>query len=151
MAAETGDVQIGLLDAGRHAGGRPAALHVHDHQRHFGHDRPAERLGLQGNSRTARTGDRHAARVARANRHGNRGDFIFALDERTAVFRQFAPQQFHDVRPGRDGVTRAEPHAGGDEAVAQRLVAVHHDLMAAFALAAFREFEGLQHVADVCE
>ena len=55
------------------------------------------------------------------------------LDERAAVFRQFAAQQFHDVRPRRDRITRAEPHAGGDQAVAQRFVAVHHDLVAVLA------------------
>ena len=55
------------------------------------------------------------------------------LDERAAVFRQFAPEQFHDVRPRRDRITRAETHAGGDQAVAQRLVAVHDDLMAVLA------------------
>ena len=29
--------QVALLDVGRHAGRGPAALHVHDHQRHLGH------------------------------------------------------------------------------------------------------------------
>ena len=52
------------------------------------------------------------------------------LDESAAVFRQFAAEQFHDVRPRRDGITRAETHAGGNQTVAQRLVAVHHHLMA---------------------
>jgi hypothetical protein len=44
-------------------------------------------------------------------------------------------KQFHDVRPRRDGIARAETNARGDQAVAQRLIAVHHDLMS-FALLA---------------
>jgi len=48
VAAVDGDVQIGLLDVRRHSGRRPAALHVHDHERHFRHDRPAERFGFSG-------------------------------------------------------------------------------------------------------
>ena len=147
VAAEAGDVQIGLFDVGRHARGRAAALDVHDDQRHFRHDRPAERLGLERNARTAGAGDRHPAAVTRADGHRDRGDFVFRLHKRAAVFGQFAPQQFHDVRPRRDGITRAETHARRQQTVAQRFVAVHHDLVPAFVLA-FHELEGLQHVAQ---
>src|ERR1039458_8680265 len=66
MAAEAGDVQIGLLDAGRQAGGRPAALDIHNHQRHFGHDRPTQRFTLQGNPGAAGTGDRNASGITRS-------------------------------------------------------------------------------------
>ncbi len=39
-------------------------------------------------------------------------------------------QNFHDRRPGRDRITGAVTHAGGDQSVGQRLVAVHRDLVA---------------------
>ena len=136
MTAEAGNVQIGLLDARRQAGGRPAALDIHHHHRHLGHHAPADRFHFEGNARTAGTRDRDAPGITRAHGHRNRSDFILALDERAAVFGQFAPEQFHHVRPRRDRVTRSKAHACGDEAVAQRLVAVHHDLPAV-ALAAF--------------
>ena len=45
------------------------------------------------------------------------------------------------------GIARAETHAGGDEAVAERFVAVHHDLMAVLFLAV-DELERFQHVAE---
>jgi hypothetical protein len=47
VAAKAGNVQVGLLDAGRHAGGRSAALNIANHQRDFRHDGPAERLGFE--------------------------------------------------------------------------------------------------------
>jgi hypothetical protein len=135
VAAEAGDVQVGLLDIRRHARGRTTALHVNDHERHFRHDRPAERFGLQRDPRTAGAGDRHAAGVAAADGHRDRRDFVLALHERAAVFRQLAPQQFHDVGPRRNRITRAEPDSGGDQTVGDGLVAIHHDLLAVPALA----------------
>ena len=53
VTAKTSEVEVGLLDAGRHAGGGPAALHVNQHQRQFGHHGVAQSLGFQGNAWTA--------------------------------------------------------------------------------------------------
>ena len=43
--------QIGLLDLGRQSGARSAALHVDHDERHLGHDREAEELGLEREAR----------------------------------------------------------------------------------------------------
>ena len=40
------------------------------------------------------------------------------------------PQDLHDRRPGRDRITGAVTHPGGDQAVGERLVAIHRDLRA---------------------
>ena len=147
MAAEAGDVQVGLLDLRRHAGGRAAALDVHHHQRHFRHDGPAERFHLQRDARPAGAGDRHPPGVAGAHGHRDGRNFVLALDERAAVLRQFAAQNFHDIRPGRDRIARAEPDARGNQAVGQGFVAVHHDLDGCLVLA-LDELKGLDHVAE---
>ena len=148
MAAEAGDVQVRLLDVRRHAGGRPAALHIDNDERHFRHHSPAERLSLERNARTARAGHGDAPGVARADGHRDRRDLVFALDEHAAVLGQFAAEQFHDVRPRRDRVARAEAHAGGDQAIGQRLVAVHDDLMAV-TLGAVGKLKGLDQPGEI--
>jgi len=50
VAAVQGQVQIRLLDLGRHAGGRPRTLHVDDNQRQFRRRGQAQSLGLQGHA-----------------------------------------------------------------------------------------------------
>ncbi|HSH66098.1 MAG TPA: hypothetical protein VLB84_09940, partial [Bacteroidia bacterium] len=69
------------------------------------------------------------------------------MNEGAAVFGQFAAEQFHDVRPRRDGITRAETDASGDQAVADGFIAVHHDLMAVF-LFGIDEFESFQNATE---
>jgi len=127
MAAEDGDVQVALLDAGRHPRARAAALHVDDDDWHFRHAGPAERLGLERDARTARTRDGDAPAVAGANGHRDGGDFILGLHERTSIFGQFAPEQFHDVAPRRDRVAGSEAHAGGEQPIGERFIAAHDD------------------------
>ena len=129
MPAVARDVEIRLLHIRRHARRGTAALHIHDHQRHLRHRRPAQRLGLERNARTAGASDRHASAVTRANRHRDGRDLVLRLDEAPAVLGQFAPQQLHDVAPRRDGITRAEAHARRDQSEGQRLVPVHHHLL----------------------
>src|ERR1043166_9198942 len=147
MTAKAGDVQIGLLDVGRHARGWPTALDVNNHQGDFGHYGPAKRLGLEGNSRAARTRDRHTASVARADSHRNRGYLILTLNKHAAVFGQLSPQDFHHVRPGRDRITRAEADARSNQTERERFVAVHDNLMTFFALAVY-ELECLEYVTQ---
>jgi hypothetical protein len=69
MATKAGDVQVGLLDVGWHTRGRAAPLHIDNYQRHFGHDRPTQRLGFEGNARPTRTSDRNPTGVTGSNRH----------------------------------------------------------------------------------
>src|ERR1022692_1754017 len=147
VSAEAGDVEVGLLDVRRHAGGGSAALDVHHDKRYFSHPRPADRFSLERDARAAGASDRHAARITRANGHGDGGDFIFALNERAAVLGQFTTKRFHDVRPRCDGVTRAETNARGNETESHGFVAVHDDLLRAF-LVAVLELEGFDQVAN---
>ena len=69
------------------------------------------------------------------------------MNKRAAVFGQLAPEQFHDVRPGRDGVTGAETDTCRHQAVGQRLIARHDDLMAR-SLLAFHESIRLEDVVQ---
>ena len=47
MSAIDGDVEVGLLDVGRHAGAGTAALDINNNQRYFGHDTPTDGFGLE--------------------------------------------------------------------------------------------------------
>ena len=147
MSAKAGDVEVGLFNARGHAGGGPAALHIDHDQRQLRHDGVTQRLGLQRNARAAGTRDRHAPGVTRAERHRNGGNFIFALNKGPAVFGQLASQQFHNVRPGGDWITGAKTNTGSDQAVTERFVAGHDDLMAGPFLA-FDESECFQDVVE---
>jgi len=114
VAAKAGEVQIRLLDLRRQAGGRAAPLDVDHHQRHLGHDRPAQRFHLQRKPRPARAGHGDPPGIAGAVGHGNGGQLVFALHKGAAVVGQLAAQDFHHVRPRRDRVRGAEADAGGD-------------------------------------
>ena len=63
VAAVNRLVEVRLLGLGRKAGRRPAALRVDDDQRKLGHDREAERLGLERDAGTRRRGDAELAGV----------------------------------------------------------------------------------------
>ena len=69
----------------------------------------ARRRGSVGGGGAGRRGG-----SADHDRAADRGDLVFGLNERSAILRQFAPEQFHDVAPGRDRITRAKAHAGRD-------------------------------------
>ena len=121
-------VQIALLHIGREARARSAALHVDNDERHLRHGSPADRFGLERDAGTGAAGDGEVAREREAERDRDRAKLVLGLHEDAAVFRQFAPQNFHDGRPGRDGITGAVTHAGGDQSVGEGLVAIHRDL-----------------------
>ena len=70
-----------------------------------------------------------------------------APHEGAAVFGQLAPEQLHHVGPGRDGITGAKAHAGGDEPVSKRLISIHDHLAAAFMMAV-HEVERLDEIAE---
>ena len=130
VPAENRLKQIALLDVGRQAGARSAALHVDNDERHLRHRRPADRFGLERDAGTGAAGDGEISRERKAERDRDRAEFVLGLHEDAAVFRQFAPQNFHDGRPRRDRITGAVTHAGGDQSVGERLVAIHRDLRA---------------------
>ena len=90
MAAKAGDVQIALFHVGGHASGRATALDVDDNQRNLRHHRPTDRFPLKRNARARGPGDGTTSAPTGANGHGDRSDFVFALDENTVVFGQFA-------------------------------------------------------------
>ena len=71
--------QVGLFDLGRQAGRRAAALHVDDHQRHLGHHRQADHLGLQRHARAGGDGAGGLAGVRRPNREADGRDLVFGL------------------------------------------------------------------------
>ena len=77
------------------------ALDVDDNQRNLRHHRPTDRFPQRQCPPEDRDGTTSAP--TGANGHGDRGDFVFALDENTVVFGQFAPKQLHDVHHGAIG------------------------------------------------
>src|ERR1051325_3359852 len=96
---------------------------------------PPAGLGFGRDARSAGTGDGHAPGETGADGHGNRGDFVLGLHEGAAVFRQFATERFHDVRPRSDRISSAETHAGGDDAERHGFIAIHDDLVTILLLA----------------
>ena len=134
MTAKGGDVEVGLLDVGRHPRGGTAALHINDHQRHLRHGGPADGLGLEGDARAGRTGHRNAPTPAATNGHRHGGDLVFALNEGSAVLGQLLAKQFHNIGPRSDRVAGTEADARGQQPIGDGLVPVHHHLGADLAL-----------------
>ena len=73
--------QVGLLGARRHAGRRPAALHVDDHRRHLGEGGEADELGHQRDARARRAGEGARAVPAGADHDADRGELVLGLDD----------------------------------------------------------------------
>src|SRR5437762_3331591 len=128
VAAEDRLMQIALLNVGRQTGAWTAPLDVANDEREFGHRCPADCFALQRNPRTGAAGHGEISGVGETKRERNRAQLVFGLNKKSAVFRQLAPERFHDRRPGRDRITGAVTHAGGDQSVGDRLVAIHCDL-----------------------
>jgi hypothetical protein len=130
VPAVDGLEKIALLDVRRQAGARPAALHIDDDDRDLGHGSPADRFGLERDAGARAAGDGEIAREREAERERDGAKLVLGLDEDAAIFRQFAAQDLHDRRPGRNGISGAVAHAGGNQSVGERLVAIHRDLRA---------------------
>src|SRR5438105_6252937 len=128
VAAEDRLMQIALLNVGRQTGAWTAPLDVANDEREFGHRCPADCFALERNPRTGAAGHGEISGVGETKRERNRAQLVFGLNKKSAVFRQLAPERFHDRRPGRDRITGAVTHAGGDQSVGDRLVAIHCDL-----------------------
>ncbi len=74
--------QVGLLRAGRHAGGRAAALHVDDRDRDLGEVGQADELGHQRHARAGGGGECARAVPAGADDHADRSQLVLGLHDR---------------------------------------------------------------------
>ena len=134
VAAEYGGQHVALLDLGRLARARPAALNVDHHQGDLAHDRKPDRFLLE---RIARAGsDRHCALagIGGANRKGAGGDFVFGLMHYAADFFEHVGEVVRGGGSRRNRVHRADFHARRKHAQRQRRVAVGHNLRLGVAL-----------------
>ena len=61
--------------------------------------------------------------------NGDRGKFIFGLDEDAAILGKFAAQQFHDTRPWSDGIACSVAHSRGDQSQSKHGVAIGRDAL----------------------
>ena len=73
--------QVGLLGARRHAGRRPAALHVEDHRRDLGEVGEADELRASARCRARTCGEGARAVPAGADHHADRGELVLGLDD----------------------------------------------------------------------
>src|SRR5947208_15880730 len=105
MASENRLMQSVLFNIGWQTSARAAALNFANDERHFGHRCPADRFALERNSGTGASGHGEISGIRETKRERNRAQLVFGLDKNSSVFRQLAPQRFHDRRPRRDRVT----------------------------------------------
>src|SRR2546423_1487533 len=87
-------MQIALLDIGRQAGARPAALDIANDQRHLGHRRPTDRFALERDAGSGAAGDGEISGKGKAQGQGDRTELVLGLNEYAAVFWQLGPQIF---------------------------------------------------------
>ena len=80
IAPVDGEIEVGLLGLGRHAGRRAGALGVEEDQRQLGGDGEAERLGLERDAGARARGDAEGAGVRGADRGPRRGDLVLGLE-----------------------------------------------------------------------
>ena len=72
---------VTLLGARRHAGRWTGALHVHDHGRHFGEIRQADKFRHQRDAGPGGGGEGARAVPRRADHDANRSQFVLALHD----------------------------------------------------------------------
>ena len=72
---------IGLLVAGRHAGGRPGALYIEDHRGNFGEIAEPDEFLHQRDAGARGRGEGAGAVPAGADDDADRGDLVLALDD----------------------------------------------------------------------
>ena len=130
---------IGLLGAGRHAGGRPGALHVENHARNFREIRqPAEFLH-QRDAGAGGGGEGAGAVPPRPHHDADRGDLVLGLDDGVvglagvlvvAQLGAIAGKGVGQRRRGRERIPRAHGGAAIDGAERGGLVALEKDAVA---------------------
>ena len=104
---------------------RVQTLGVHDHQRHFAHDRQTDALAVQADARP-RGGRQHSpAGHGRADTHTNRGDFVLGLDGNAAHFRELTYHMQQQGGGRGDGIAGEEVAPGVQGAAGDRRRAVN--------------------------
>ena len=93
MTAEDGLVKVALLDIGRQTGARAAALDIDNDERDLRHRGPADGLRLSEMPGPALPVTARWPPIGKAERHRDGGQFILALDEQPAVFRELAARR----------------------------------------------------------
>ena len=121
--------QVGLFGFRGEAGGGAAALHVHYHQRYFGHPGQAEALAHQGNAGAGGGGHRLFAGIAGAHNRGDGLDFRGNLIGELVRSNQVALHPEEDCGGRRDGIAGVEAQAGVDGPQSDGLVAFQHQLL----------------------
>ena len=130
---------IRLLGAGRHAGRRPAALHVEDHRGDLGEIGEAEKLLHQRNAGAGSRGEGTRPIPRRADHDAERGKLVLGLDDGEAVLagfridavaRAMARECFGKRGGRRDGVPGANRGAAVECAERRRRVALDIDAVA---------------------
>jgi len=117
-------VEVALFLFGRHPRRGTGPLHVGDDQRRLAGRDQAEGLGHEIDPGPRRGGHGSSARPCATERHVDRRQFVFRLNDVTAVVFDAFRQILHDRRRGRDRIAGVEPAAGSDCTHADRLVAV---------------------------
>ena len=72
-------IEVGLFGLGRDAGRRACALHIHHHEREFGHYGESQGFALQRESGAGSRGDREIARIGRSDGGADAGYLVFGL------------------------------------------------------------------------
>ena len=144
VPAEEHHQQIRLLGLRRHAGRRPGALNVDDHERQLERHRKPDRLRLEDDARPG--GRRHAERAAerRAERRADGRDLVLRL-ERPHAERLVTRELFENRRCGRDRVRAEEEIEArqlrrGDQPLRQRGVAGDLAIAAGGSFAGFTSY-----------
>ena len=112
VAAVEGLLEVALLGFRRQARRGASALHVHDHQRQFGHHGQSQRLALERQARAG--GGRHGEvpGIGRADGRADAGDLVFGLHGLHPEVLALG-QLFEDHRGGGDGIRAAEERQPG--------------------------------------
>jgi len=117
-------VEVALFLLGRHPGRWPGAHDVGDHQWGFCRCDEAEGFGHEVDPWPGGRGHRSRARSCGSECHIDRREFVFGLDDVTAVPLDAAFQILHYVGRGCDRIAGVVATAGGDRPHPDGLVAV---------------------------
>ena len=150
---------VALLGSRRHAGGRSGALHVHDDGGNLRKIRQADKLLHQRDARPGCCRESAGAVPGCADHDSNRGQFIFALNDRVfrllglrivAQFFAMTSESIGERRRWRDRIPGADSGAAIDRAERRRTVAFDKnaiaDLVGLFDSKADRALQVLQRV-----
>ena len=93
VRGEGAEQEVGLLGAGRHAGRRPAALHVEDDHGDLGEIGEAEELLHQRDAGAGGRGEGARAVPAGADHHADRRDLVLRLHDREVLLARRADRR----------------------------------------------------------